>query len=216
MPSIYRRHGKRMLDLMLAVPLLLVMAPAMFLMGILIRIKLGSAVLFTQVRLGRGARPFRLIKFRTMTDQRDASGQLLPDEQRLTPFGRFLRSTSVDEIPELWNVVLGDMSLVGPRPLLTDYCSHYSSRQARRHEVQPGLTGLAQVNGRNALSWKERFEYDLEYVEKVSFQLDLMILAKTILSVVRRDGITAQSHATMPRFDEEAVRSERERHRGAA
>ena len=216
MPSIYRRHGKRMLDLMLAVPLLLVMAPAMFLMGILIRIKLGSAVLFTQVRLGRGARPFRLIKFRTMTDQRDASGQLLPDEQRLTPFGRFLRSTSVDEIPELWNVVLGDMSLVGPRPLLTDYCSHYSPRQARRHEVKPGLTGLAQVNGRNALSWKERFEYDLEYVENVSFRLDVMILAKTILSVVRRDGITAQSHATMPRFDEEAVRSERERHRGAA
>lgn len=161
---------------------------------------LGRPVLFRQTRPGLGGKPFEVLKFRTMTDARDAAGELLPDSQRLTPFGAWLRSTSLDELPELLNVLRGDMSLVGPRPLLMRYVPRYSPRQARRHEVRPGITGLAQVRGRNAISWGKKFELDVWYVDNRSFRLDLQILFETVLRVVRRDGISAAGEATMPEF----------------
>ena len=161
---------------------------------------MGSPVLFKQVRPGLRGRPFMMYKFRTMTDERDIQGRLLPDEQRLTKLGRFLRSTSLDELPELFNVLKGDMSLVGPRPLLMEYLPLYTPEQARRHEVRPGITGWAQVNGRNAISWEEKFRYDVWYVDNWSFWLDIKILWMTIVSVLKREGISAQGHVTMPPF----------------
>jgi len=191
---------KRLIDLTvvaLAAPLWL---PALGLLAVLVRLKLGCPVFFRQKRPGLHAQVFEMIKFRSMTDARDDQGQVLPDAQRLTPFGRFLRSTSLDELPELLNVLKGDMSLVGPRPLLVQYLERYSPRQARRHEVRPGITGLAQVMGRNALSWEEKFEWDVRYVATQSLWLDLKILFLTVKAVFFRTGITASGDATMPEF----------------
>ncbi len=191
---------KRLFDWLLALCLLLVLAVPLALLAWQVSRKLGSPVLFAQVRPGLHGKPFRMIKFRTMTDARDASGQHLPDAKRLTPFGRFLRATSLDELPELWNVLKGDMSLVGPRPLLMEYLPLYSPEQARRHEVRPGITGWAQVNGRNALGWEDKFKLDVWYVDHQSLWLDIKILWLTVRKVLVRDGISAAGEATMPRF----------------
>jgi len=191
---------KRLFDLLTATLSLLLLALPLGLLAWLIRSKLGSPVFFTQVRPGLYGTPLTIIKFRTMTDERGPDGQLLPDAERLTPFGRFLRDTSLDEVPGLWNVLRGDMSLVGPRPLLKEYLPLYTPEQARRHEVRPGITGWAQVNGRNAISWEEKFALDVWYVDNRTFWLDIKILWLTIKKVLVRDGISAQGEATMPRF----------------
>jgi lipopolysaccharide/colanic/teichoic acid biosynthesis glycosyltransferase len=198
--TFYRRTGKRLFDLLITLPALILLSPVLGILALLVRIKLGSPVLFRQQRPGLHGKPFTLVKFRTMTDACDAQGNLLPDADRLTPFGRFLRSSSLDELPELWNVLKGEMSLVGPRPLRMEYLPLYSKRQARRHEVRPGITGWAQINGRNALSWEERFELDVWYVDCLSLTLDLRVIAGTVQAVVKRDGINAQGEATMYRF----------------
>ena len=191
---------KRLFDLLLSLGSLLVLAPFLLLLWVLVHRKLGSPVLFRQSRPGLYGRPFMMVKFRTMTDEHGADGELLPDAQRLTPFGYFLRSTSLDELPELWNVLRGEMSLVGPRPLLMEYMPLYSPVQARRHEVRPGITGWAQVNGRNAVSWEDRFKLDVWYVDHRSIWLDLYILWLTVRKVIAREGISAQGEATMARF----------------
>lgn len=191
---------KRTFDLLGSCAGLLLLSPVIVSLYFLIRLNHGAPVTFRQVRPGKGGKPFRMIKFRTMTDERDTDGELLPDSERLTAFGQFLRSTSLDELPELWNVLKGDMSLVGPRPLLMEYLPLYSERQARRHEVRPGVTGWAQINGRNALSWEEKFELDVWYVESRSLWLDIKILFLTVWKVVRRDGISQDGEATMSRF----------------
>ena len=191
---------KRLFDIFVSAGALIVLSPLMVCLALLIRVKLGAPVLFSQVRPGLNTGPFRMYKFRSMTNAHDAQGVLLPDAERLTPFGKFLRASSLDELPELFNILRGDMSLVGPRPLLMEYLPLYSARQARRHEVRPGLTGWAQVNGRNALSWDEKFELDVWYVENRSFALDLKILWLTLLTVIRRKGISSDGHATMPPF----------------
>jgi lipopolysaccharide/colanic/teichoic acid biosynthesis glycosyltransferase len=191
---------KRLFDLLMSLLLLLFLALPLLLLWVLIRCKLGSPVLFRQVRPGMHGEPFMMVKFRTMTDERDARGELLPDVKRLTALGRFLRATSLDELPELWNVLRGEMSLVGPRPLLMEYLPLYSSEQARRHEVRPGITGWAQVNGRNSVSWEERFKLDVWYVDNHSLWLDLRILWLTVRKVLVREGISAEGDATMPKF----------------
>jgi len=191
---------KRCFDLLVTVLTLLLLALPLLVMCWLIHRKLGSPVLFHQVRPGLKGNPFKMIKFRTMTNECDSDGNLLPDSQRLTSFGRFLRTTSLDELPELWNVIKGDMSLVGPRPLLMEYLPLYNEEQARRHEVRPGITGWAQVNGRNAIGWEEKFKLDVWYVDNRSFWLDLKILWLTILKVTKRDGISAEGEATMTPF----------------
>ena len=191
---------KRLVDIVASAAVLVVLSPVLAVTALLVCIKLGSPVLFRQVRPGLDERPFGLIKFRSMTDVRDAHGELLPDARRLPPFGRWLRSTSLDELPELWNVLRGDMSLVGPRPLLMQYLPLYSPEQRRRHEVRPGLTGLAQVEGRNALTWDEKFAADVRYVDRQSLWLDLTIIARTVTMILRRDGISAPGEATMPPF----------------
>ncbi|HXH11866.1 MAG TPA: sugar transferase [Alphaproteobacteria bacterium] len=192
--------GKRLVDLILTIPALLILAPLIGFITLLVRWHLGSPVLFRQRRPGLHGRPFTLLKFRTMTDARDAEGHLLPDAERLTPFGRWLRRASLDELPELLNVLWGDMSLVGPRPLLMHYLDRYSPEQMRRHEVRPGLTGWAQVNGRNAISWEEKFAFDAWYVDHVGFALDLKILFLTLIKIVRMEGISQQGHATTEEF----------------
>lgn len=197
---IYRQWGKRGLDVLLTVPAVMALLPVWLAVAGLVRVKLGTPVLFRQTRPGYRARPFTLYKFRTMTDKRNAAGQLLPDAQRLTKFGRFLRSTSLDELPELFNILKGEMSLVGPRPLLMQYLERYTPEQARRHNVRPGLTGWAQVNGRNALSWEQKFELDVWYVEQASLGLDLKIIALTALKIVRREGISEPGQATAQEF----------------
>lgn len=191
---------KRAMDFVGALAALVLVSPIMVVLSVLVRSKFGSPVLFRQVRPGIGGRPFNMVKFRTMTDERGPDGALLPDDQRLTTLGVWLRSTSLDELPELFNVLKGEMSLVGPRPLLMDYLSLYDSRQARRHEVRPGITGWAQINGRNALSWEEKFELDVWYVENQSLWLDIRILCKTVWQVGKRDGISHDGEATMSRF----------------
>lgn len=191
---------KRAFDLMLASVCLLMFAVPLLVLAVLVRRRLGGPVLFRQVRPGLDGRPFEMIKFRTMTGERGSDGALLPDARRLTDFGRFLRATSLDELPEIWNVFKGDMSFVGPRPLLVEYLPLYSAREARRHEVRPGITGWAQVNGRNALSWQEKFELDVWYVDHCSLALDLKILRMTARKVVVREGISAAGEVTMPRF----------------
>ncbi|MGD8316682.1 MAG: sugar transferase [Myxococcales bacterium] len=198
--SFYRTVGKRVLDLSLTVPAMAVLAPVGLAVAALARAKLGSPVLFRQPRPGRDGRVFELVKFRTMTDERDATGALLPDSQRLTAFGRWLRRSSLDELPTLWNVIRGDMSLVGPRPLLVRYLDRYTPEQRRRHEVAPGITGWAQIHGRNALSWEEKFDLDVWYVENLSLRTDLAILFQTITQVMGQRGISAEGHATMPEF----------------
>ena len=192
---------KRSFDLLIVLAAAPFWLPVLAVVALLVRLKLGAPVFFRQKRPGQGARIFEMIKFRTMTDARDPAGHLLPDAVRLTPFGKFLRSTSLDELPELLNVLRGDMSLVGPRPLLVHYLPRYSPRQARRHEVRPGITGWAQVKGRNALSWDEKFEWDVRYVESGSLGLDVKILLLTVKTVFVREGISAQGDATMPEFN---------------
>jgi len=191
---------KRLFDFIVSSMALLLLSIPLVLLVVLVRAKLGSPVFFRQRRPGLNGGPFEVIKFRTMTDARGADGQLLSDAQRLTPFGRFLRASSMDELPELWNVLKGEMSLVGPRPLLVEYLPLYSAQQARRHEVRPGITGWAQVNGRNALSWEEKFKLDVWYVDNRTLWLDIKILWLTVRKVLVRDGISAAGEATMPRF----------------
>lgn len=191
---------KRFFDLLLAAAALIVFALPMAVMAILIRIKLGPPVLFRQTRPGRDSEPFQMVKFRTMLDAIDPDGRPLPDVERLTKLGSFLRSSSLDELPELWNVLKGEMSLVGPRPLLMEYLPLYSSEQARRHKVRPGVTGWAQVNGRNAISWEEKFALDVWYVDNRSIWLDLKIIMLTIHKALKREGISAEGEATMPKF----------------
>jgi lipopolysaccharide/colanic/teichoic acid biosynthesis glycosyltransferase len=198
--SFYEQWLKPTLDRLLAAVLLLTCFPLLLVIACAVRIGIGSPVLFYQDRPGKDGKLFRLAKFRTMSDSRDSHGVLLSDAIRLTAFGRWLRSTSLDELPELWNILRGEMSFVGPRPLLVEYLDRYSPEQARRHEVKPGLTGLAQVRGRNAISWPEKFAADVEYVESVSLILDLNILVGTVSTVFMRRGISGPSHATMPLF----------------
>ena len=197
---IYRKYVKRLLDILLSGAALIISSPVLLLTALLVRLKLGTPVLFTQERPGLNGRIFKMYKFRTMTDRRDEKGELLSDEERLTPFGKKLRATSLDELPEFINILKGDMSFVGPRPLLVRYLPRYSEEQRHRHDVLPGLTGLAQVNGRNALSWEKKFEYDVEYARNVSFALDVKIVFMTVGKVLKRDGISAENNATMPEF----------------
>ena len=197
---LFTRASKRTLDITIAAVLLLGLLPVWIVLALLVRIFMGSPFLFRQERPGRGGRSFQLLKFRTMTSERDENGQLAPDAVRLTRFGRFLRSTSLDELPELWNVLKGDMSLVGPRPLLMQYLPLYSPEQARRHEVRPGITGWAQVNGRNEVRWPERLAMDVWYVDNLSISLDTYILFQTLTVVLRRQGISQSGHATAEPF----------------
>ncbi len=196
----YRSWGKRLLDIGLTAPALVLMLPILAILALLVRWKLGKPALFLQKRPGLHGQPFKLCKFRTMTDERDAKGNLMSDEARLTKFGKFLRASSLDELPELWNVLKGDMSLVGPRPLLMEYLDRYTPEQARRHEVRPGITGWAQVNGRNALTWEEKFKLDVWYVDNRSLRLDLKIIWMTIVKVLKREGINQNGEATMSKF----------------
>lgn len=198
--SFYRKYGKRIFDLCLTVPAFVVLSPVMLVTAGLVAVKLGRPVLFTQERPGYKEKIFRMYKFRTMTDARNANGELLSDEERLTPFGEKLRSTSLDELPELLNILKGDMSLVGPRPLLVQYLPLYNKRQHRRHSVLPGITGLAQINGRNSISWEEKFEYDVQYAKHVTFFGDLKILFETVFKVLKREGINSENSATMEDF----------------
>jgi sugar transferase EpsL len=191
---------KRVVDLVVSIAALLLLAPALVVIAVMIRLTMGGSVLFRQRRPGLHGHPFTMMKFRTMTDARDGQGQLLPDSERLTATGRFLRATSADELPALINVLKGEMSLVGPRPLLIEYLGRYTPEQMRRHDVKPGITGWAQVNGRNSLSWEKKFELDVWYVDHRSLGLDLRILWLTLMKVLKRDGITAEGHSTMPIF----------------
>lgn len=198
--GIYEKFVKRPMDCFLATLCLLIFSPLMLILAALVRIFLGTPVLFEQERPGKDGKVFKLYKFRTMTDKRDEDGQLLADELRLTAFGKILRSSSLDELPELFNIIKGEMSLIGPRPLLVQYLPLYNQEQARRHEVRPGLTGLAQSRGRNSLSWEEKFKLDVEYVDHITFLGDLKILVDTIRSVLNSEGISARGEATMPLF----------------
>ena len=192
--------SKRIFDLAVTLPAVLVLAPVMAVVAFLVRLKLGSPVIFWQQRPGCGGRPFMLLKFRSMTDARDADGGLLPDAQRMTPFGRMLRRTSLDELPELLNVLKGEMSLVGPRPLLMRYLPRYSPEQMRRHDTPPGITGLAQVSGRNNLSWEDKFALDVRYVDQCSVWLDIRILLMTVRAVAVAEGVSAPAHISSPEF----------------
>lgn len=198
--TFYFRLGKRVFDLVVASSLAVLTLPLQIVLGVLVRQRLGSPILFRQTRPGLDAEPFEMVKFRSMTAEVDDQGNLLPDQDRLTKFGRFLRSTSLDELPELLNVIKGDMSLVGPRPLLMKYLPRYSASQARRHSVRPGITGWSQVNGRNDQSWTQKFELDLWYVQNVSFRLDIKTLTKTVGTVLRRSGVSSTGHATAHEF----------------
>lgn len=204
----YRRFFKRFFDIVLSACALVVLSPVLLVTAILVRTKLGSPVIFCQERPGKDERIFKLYKFRSMTDARDENGDLLPDEVRLTKFGKLLRSTSLDELPELWNILKGDMSIVGPRPLLVKYLPLYNEEQHHRHDVRPGLTGLAQVNGRNAISWEEKFALDIQYISHITCLNDVKIILATVGKVFRRDGIHSEAAATMEEFrgtPEEAV-----------
>jgi lipopolysaccharide/colanic/teichoic acid biosynthesis glycosyltransferase len=195
-----RKFNKRLFDLALTIPALILLAPVMLVVALLVRIKLGSPVFFCQDRLGLNGQLFRIIKFRSMIDERDPSGRILSEEERIPPFGWFLRKSSLDELPELFCVLWGTMSLVGPRPLWKHYGELYNAEQRRRHEVKPGVTGLVQVKGRNALSWEDRFKFDVWYVDHQSLWLDIKILFQTIWVVLRREGISAPGYASMPMF----------------
>lgn len=196
----YEKYIKRLLDIVLSGAALVILSPVLLITAVLVRIKLGSPVMFTQERPGKDEKVFKLHKFRSMTDARDASGNLLPDKERLTRFGAKLRSLSIDELPELWDIFRGKMSIVGPRPLLVKYLPLYNEEQRHRHDVRPGLTGWAQVHGRNLTSWEERFKYDVEYVNNISFALDVKIIIMTIRCVLGREGINADGSATMEDF----------------
>jgi sugar transferase EpsL len=199
--SLYQRYGKRLADVSVVLLLAPLVFPLIAVLAVVMWLTLGRPIFFSQLRAGRFGRSFTLWKFRTMTSERDPKGELLRDSARLTRFGRFMRSTSFDELPQFWNILRGDMSLVGPRPLLVQYLPHYTTEQARRHDVRPGVTGWAQVNGRNAISWEEKFQYDLWYVEHQSFLLDIRILLRTIIVMLSRRGVSAADHVTAPRFD---------------
>ena len=196
----YAKFVKRILDFLIALTALLVLSPVLIILTLLGAFKMKGNPFFTQLRPGKGEKIFRLIKFRTMTCEKDENGNLLPDEVRLTKYGKFLRSTSLDELPELVNILLGQMSLVGPRPLLVRYLSRYNATQRRRHDVRPGLTGWAQVNGRNAISWQDKFRLDVEYVDKISFAMDVKILFMTVGKIFKREGISSETSATMEEF----------------
>ena len=198
--SIYEKYIKRLLDIILSGCALLVLSPVLLVTAILVRVKLGSPVLFKQPRPGKDEKIFNLYKFRSMTDEKDEAGNLLPDEVRLTKFGKLLRSTSLDELPELWNILKGDMSIVGPRPLLVRYLPLYNAEQKHRHDVRPGLTGWAQANGRNAISWEEKFRLDVWYVQNLSFWVDVKALFLTVKKVFCREGISSETAATMEEF----------------
>lgn len=197
---VYKNCIKRLVDILCSGMALVVLSPVYLVLFVLVRVKLGSPVFFTQPRPGLHGEVFNIYKFRTMTDARDEQGNLLPDEVRLTDFGKTLRSTSLDELPEIWNIFIGDMSIVGPRPLLVKYLSRYNEEQKHRHDVRPGLTGLAQVNGRNLCSWEEKFKYDVEYTRNVTFLGDIKILWKTVMIVLKREGISSLNNATMEEF----------------
>ena len=196
----YQKYIKRLLDIIISFTALVILSPVLLVTAVMVRVKLGSPVIFHQDRPGCHEKVFRLCKFRSMTDERGADGELLPDEVRLTKFGKTLRATSLDELPELWNILKGDMSLIGPRPLLVKYLPLYNELQRHRHDVRPGLTGWAQVNGRNAITWEQRFEYDVDYVEHISFWMDLKILFRTVAVVFGQRGISSATDATMKAF----------------
>lgn len=196
----YERYIKRLQAIVLSLIAIIILSPILLITYLLVRVKFGKPVIFIQKRVGKDGKVFDLYKFRTMTNQRDEDGKLLPDDQRLTSFGKKLRSTSLDELPELFNVLKGDMALIGPRPLLVKYLPLYNGEQARRHEVRPGLTGYAQVNGRNAITWEDRFKLDVEYVDNVTFLNDWKIIFKTIKTVFKREGISEEGSATMDEF----------------
>ncbi len=196
----YKKYIKRLLDIIFSLLLIIILLPLFLIIGILVMIFLGRPAIFRQKRPGKNEKIFTMYKFRTMTNKKDKEGNLLPDEERLTKFGRFLRSTSLDELPELINILKGDMSFIGPRPLLIEYLNYYTKEEKHRHDVRPGLTGLAQVNGRNLLSWEERFKKDIEYVNSVSFINDIKIILKTIKVVLIREGINQQNNKTMEKF----------------
>lgn len=196
----YKNFFKRLIDFILSLVSLLVLSPILIVFAILIRLKLGSPIFFRQPRPGKDEKIFEILKFRTMTDERDSEGNLLPDDVRLTKFGQFLRSTSIDELPELINILKGDMAVVGPRPLLVKYLPLYNEEQKRRHSVRPGLTGLAQVNGRNAITWEQKFKYDVEYVDNITFIGDCKIILQTALKVLQRKDISSQTSVTMEEF----------------
>ncbi|MCM1125420.1 MAG: sugar transferase [Lachnospiraceae bacterium] len=197
----YGKVIKRLIDIVVSGGCLIVLSPLFLVLFVLVRVKLGKPALFTQERPGRNEKIFKLYKFRSMTDERDERGELLPDEVRLTKFGKLLRSTSLDELPELFNILKGDMSLIGPRPLLVRYLPYYTEEERHRHDVRPGLTGLAQVNGRNALGWEERFAYDLQYVKNLSFGMDLKVLGMTVGKVLKRSGTLSGAEQTVADFD---------------
>lgn len=198
--NLYRRYIKRCLDIILSFLGIIVLSPVMLVTAFFVHIKLGDPVIFKQKRPGKNEKIFEMYKFRSMTDERDAKGKLLPDEVRLTAFGKKLRATSLDELPELFNILKGDMSVVGPRPLLVEYLPRYSAEQRHRHDVRPGLTGLAQINGRNAIGWEEKFKLDLLYVKKISFSLDIKILFNTVKIVLNRKGVNSKNSSTMEEF----------------
>ena len=197
---LYKNFIKRIMDFILALAALLILSPILIIVALLVKFKLGSPVIFKQERPGLNEKIFTMYKFRTMTDEKDANGNLLPDEVRLTKFGKFLRASSLDELPELWNILMGDMSIVGPRPLLVEYLELYNEHQKKRHNVRPGLTGLAQVSGRNAISWEEKFNLDVEYVDNVSFIGDWKIILLTLKKVLIREGISSDTSVTMEPF----------------
>lgn len=199
-PKIYQKYFKRPLDIFLSLLVLIVLAIPMIIVAIMVRIKLGSPVIFRQKRPGLNEKIFEMYKFRTMTNDKDEDGNLLPDTIRLTKFGRFLRSTSIDELPELFNILKGDMSVIGPRPLLIQYLPLYNQQQKRRHEVRPGLSGLAQVNGRNAISWEDKFNLDVKYIDEVSFVIDIKIMIQTIKKVLIKEGISSNNSVTMDEY----------------
>lgn len=198
--NLYKIFFKRLMDILVSSSALILLSPIFLLLIIIIRIKLGSPVFFSQKRPGKDGKVFKMYKFRSMTDERDKYGNLLSDNERLPEFGQKLRSTSLDELPELWNILKGDMSLIGPRPLLSSYLPLYNEFQKRRHEVKPGLTGWAQVNGRNNLNWPERFKLDVEYVDNISLWMDFKIIIQTIVKVIKKDGISSEDSLTMEPF----------------
>ena len=196
----YAKYFKRILDFLLSLIAIIILSPVFLIIAILVRVKLGSPVIFKQKRPGKNEKIFTLYKFRTMTDKKDENGNLLPDEKRLTKFGKALRSTSLDELPELFNILKGDMSIIGPRPLLVEYLPLYNEEQKHRHDVRPGLTGLAQISGRNSISWEEKFDDDIRYIKNITFINDVKIFFETIIKVFKREGISQENNATMEKF----------------
>ena len=196
----YEKYVKRTVDFLLSLVSIIILSPVLLILAVVVRIKMGNPIVFSQSRPGINGKLFKMCKFRTMTNEKDENGNLLPDEMRLNKFGAFLRSTSLDELPELFNILKGDMAIVGPRPLLVEYLPLYTRKQARRHEVRPGMTGYAQVNGRNELSWEKKFELDVEYVDNVTFVNDLRIIFKTVKTVLKREGISSETSKTMEKF----------------